>query len=206
VSLDKLIPEFQGRVKLRERAFPLEVFGNEPPNREQLEVEKWLAALQEPLAEFHPYEADDYPTTTLPTFDAAWCAFQQGYQLGHDYDLRIRKAFFAQGRNIAKREVLIEIATEAGLDLRYFTQLMDSGSARGFVLEEGQLGHNRYRVHDTPTLMLADGTKLRHPIAYPNMVGSKITRVGTMPCHGEGCLDITRNFFEKALHTVTVSH
>ncbi len=196
------MPEFQGQVRVRERAFPLEVFGGGPPNRDELEVEKWLAALQEPLAEFQPYEGEDFPTTTLPTFDAAWCAFQQGAQPGHDYDLRVRKAFFAQGRNIAKREVLIEIAQETSLDVPRFTQLFDSGVARQYVLEEGQLGHDRYRVHGTPTLMLADGTKLHHPIAYPNMVNGKITRVGALPCYGEGCLEITRGFFEKAIQLV----
>ncbi len=196
------MPEYSGRVKVRERAFPLEVFANDPPNREVLEQEKWLAALQEPSAEFQPYQGAEYPTTTLPAFDAAWCAFQQGEQLGHDYDLRLRKAFFAQSRNISKREVLIEIARETGLDIPRFTQLFDSGIARKYVLEEGQLGRDQYRVHGTPTLMLADGTKLRHPMAYPTMVDGKITRVGVLPCCGEGCLEITRGFFEKALHAI----
>ncbi len=196
------MPEYEGRVRVRERAFPLEVFTNEPPCRDELEVEKWLAALQEPLAQFRPYDSDDYPTTTLPAFDAAWCAFQQGERAGHDYDLRLRRAFFYESRNIARRNVLIEIATEASLDLPVFTRLLDSGVARSHVLEEGQLGKDHYRVHGTPTLMLADGTKLRHPLAYPNMVNGKITRVGTLPCHGEGCLELTRGFFEKALHPV----
>ncbi len=199
MRLDRIMPEYKGRVRVRERAFPLEVFTNEPPNRDELEVEKWLAALQEPLAEFQPYTSDDYPTTTLPAFEAAWCAFQQGDELGHQYDLRLRKAFFAQGRNIARREVLVEVASKAGLDMPHFLQLLDSGEPRRHVLEEGQLGRDQYRVHGTPTLMLSDGTKLRHPIAYPNMDHGKITRVGVLPCYGTGCLEITRSFFEKAL-------
>ena len=200
------MPEFQGQVKLRERAFPLEVFTSEPPNRDELEVEKWLAAQQEPLAEFHPYEAADYPSTTLPAFDAAWCAFQQGEIRGHDYDLRLRKAFFAQGRNIEKRQVVIEIAEEAGMDIPFFTQQLDSGMARRHILEEGQLGRDHYRVHGTPTLMLADGTKLRHPMAYPKMEHGKILQVTPLPCHGEGCIEITRGFFEKALQVMAVEH
>ncbi len=195
------MPEFQGQVRVRERAFPLEVFGGGPPNRDELEVEKWLAALQEPLAVFHPYDAADYPTTTLPAFDAAWCAFQQGDEPGHAYDLRLRTAFFAQGRNIADRLVLVAIAEEAGLDVQRFIQQFDSGQARQFVLDEGQLGRDRYRVHGTPTLMLADGTKLRHPMADPRMQDGKIIQVSPLPCCGEGCLQITRGFFEKALQS-----
>ncbi len=198
--------EYQGRVKVRERAFPLEVFGGGGPVRDELEVEKWLAALQEPMAEFHPYEGSDYPKSTLLAFDAAWCAYQQGDEAGHDYDLRLRKAFFAQSRNIGKREVLFEIAGEAGLEMTLFTRQFDSGEARQHILAEGQLGHDQYRVHGTPTIMLSDGTKLRHPIAYARMEGTKILQVAPLPCHGEGCLEITRGFFEKALQAVAERH
>jgi len=200
------MPDYRSRVRLRERAFPLEVFTNEPPIRGELEVEKWLAALQEPLAEIRPYEGDDYPTSTLPAFEAAWCASQQGEEIGHDYDMRVRKAFFAQSRNIGKREVLIEIAREAGLDIMRFIQLFDSGTARRYILEEGQEGRDHFRVHGTPTLMLADGTKLRHPVAYPHMEAGRITKVGILPCCGEDCIEITRGFFEKALQRVPETH
>ncbi len=200
------MPEYRSRVRVRERAFPLEVFNHEPPIREELETEKWLAAQQEPLAEFHPYDRADFPTSTLPAFEAAWCAYQQGELVGHDYDLRLRRAFFAQSRNIGRRQVLIEIAEEAGLDLARFTQQLESGSAMQHILEEGKLGQERYRVHGTPTLMLADGTKLRHPMAYPRMEKGKIVQVAPLPCHGEGCLEITRGFFEKALQAVAENH
>ncbi len=196
------MPEYKGRVKVVERAYPLEVFNDEPPIREQLEVEKWLAAQQESLAEFHPYERADFPTSTLPAFEAAWCACQQGDEAGHDYDLRLRRAFFAQSRNIEKRQVLLELAEETKLDVQHFTQQLDSGIARHYILEEGQLGRDKYRVHGTPTIMLADGTKLRHPIAYPKMQGAIIQQVSPLPCHGEGCLELTRGFFEKALQAV----
>ncbi len=198
--------DYEGRVRLRERAYPLELFNNDPPVRAELEQEKWLAALQEPLAEFHPFEGDDFPSSTLPAFEAAWCASQQGDALGHAYDLRIRHAFFAQSRNIERRDVLVELAREVGLDVPLFTRQLDSGDARQHILQEGQLGRDRYRVHGTPTLMLADGTKLRHPIAYSRMVNGKIVQVAPLPCCGEGCLEITRGFFEKALHTMVVQN
>src|SRR5690348_10455407 len=102
--------DYQCRVHLRVRPFPLEAAGGEAPPRDILVQEWWLAALQEPGAAFAPYQGDDWPTTTLPAFEAAWCAFQQGDAAGYDYDLRVRRAFFAQSRNIGRREVLLEIA------------------------------------------------------------------------------------------------
>ncbi len=199
MRLHTIVPEYQGRVKLRHRPFPLEVLGGEAAPRDILEQEWWLAALQEPLATFVPYTAPTWPSTTLPAFDAVWCAAQQSEAAAYDYDLRVRRAFFGESRDIGTREVLLEIAGEAGLDLPGFTSALDSGVARDHILEEGRLGRERYGVRGTPTLMLADGTKLHHPIAGPKMRRRKIVAVTALPCHGAGCLDATRDLFEQAI-------
>lgn len=198
MRLHEIAPEYEGRVRLVERAFPLEVYGGGPPDREELELEIWLAALQEPLAVFKPF-GSEWPTTTLPAFEAAWCAAQQGEAVGRDFDLRIRRAFFAEGRNIGRREVMLELAREAGLDTEHFERCFNHGEARRAVLEEGRLGKELYNVRGTPTIMLSDGTKLRHPMAYPNIQDGQILSVGKLPCCGEGCYQITREFFERAL-------
>ncbi len=198
MRLHKILPEYQDRVRLVERAFPLEAYGGGPPDRRELELEIWLAALQEPEAVFKPFR-DDWPTTTLPAFEAAWCAFQQGEAIGREFDLRIRRAFFAEGRNIGQREVMLDLAREAGLDTDYFTYYFNNGEARAAVLEEGRLGKDVYSVRGTPTIMLNDGTKLRHPLAYANIQDGKILSVGRLPCCGEGCYEATRKLFEQAL-------
>lgn len=198
MRLQKIAPEYEGRVRLVEKAFPLEVYGGGPPDREELELEIWLAALQEPAAVFKPF-GDDWPTTTLPAFDAAWCAFQQGEAIGRDFDLRIRRAFFAEGRNIGKRETMLDLAREANLDMDHFTRLFNSDEPRAAVLEEGKLGKEKFSVRGTPTVMLSDGTKLRHKMSYPNIKNEKIISVGKLPCCGEGCYEATRELFEKAL-------
>jgi predicted DsbA family dithiol-disulfide isomerase len=193
------MPEFQGRATLRIRPFPLELIDGESAPRDILEQEWWLAAIQEPAAAFAPHRGDDWPTTTLPAFEAAWCAGRQGEQALADYDLRVRRAFFAQGRNIGSWAVLREIAEEAGLDRQRFDQDVAGGEARAAVMEEARLGRERYRVRGTPTLMLANGTKLRHPIAHPQMEDRKVVGVAALPCCGEGCLEATRQVIEKAL-------
>lgn len=198
MRLQKIVPEYAGRVRLVEKAFPLEVYGGGPPDRVELELEIWFAALQEPAAVFKPF-GDDWPTTTLPAFDAAWCAFQQGESIGRDFDLRIRRAFFAEGRNIGRREVMLDLAREANLDMDHFTRLFNSDEPRAAVLEEGRLGKEKFGVRGTPTIMLSDGTKLRHKMSYPNIKNGKIISVGKLPCCGEGCYEATRELFEKAL-------
>jgi predicted DsbA family dithiol-disulfide isomerase len=193
------MPEYEGRVMVRLRSFPLEVAGSGPAPRDILEQEWWLAAIQEPAADFAPYEGDDWPATTLPAFEATWCAFRQGEEAGSDYDLRVRRAFFAEGRNIGRREVLLEIAEEAGLDARHFERAIKSGEAREAVIKECRSGKERYGVRGTPTLMVPDGTKLKLPIAFPTIKERKVVGVKPLPCCGEGCLDATRNLFEEAL-------
>ncbi len=201
MRLHHVYPAYRGRVRLRVRPFPLEVMGGEAAPRAVLAQEWWLAAIQEPRAEFQPWRGDDWPTTTLPAFEAAWCAARQGEDAFLDYDLRIRRAFFAESRDIGRPEVLLEIAAEAGLDVdRLRTDLAD-GTARATVLEEARLGQQQYRVRGTPTVMLADGTKLRHPIAFPRMKEDRVVGVMPLPCHGDECLAATRALFERALGT-----
>ena len=198
VRLHKIMPEYEGRVRLRQRAFPLEIFGGGSTNPKELELEIWLAALQEPEAVFKPFK-EDFPTTTLPAFEAAWCAFQQGDSLGHNFDLRIRRAFFAEGRNIGSREVMLELARESNVDMEQFTRLFNGDEARAAVLQEGQLGKEVYKVRGTPTVMLSNGNKLRHPIAYLDIQNDAIRSVGRLPCCGEGCYEATRALFERSL-------
>jgi len=192
------MPEYEGRLRLRIRPFPLEVFGSGPPSPDILEQEWWLCALQEPAADFAPYRGD-WPATTLPAFEAAWCALQQGDHAFLDFDLRVRRAFFAESRNIGRRDVMLEIAEETGLDLPRFTRDFESGRAGPAVLEEGKLGKEQYRVRGTPTVMLPDGTRLHHPIAYPRMEDRKIVSVTPLPCCGDACLDATRDLLNQAL-------
>ncbi|MGH7669021.1 MAG: hypothetical protein ACRENQ_05965 [Gemmatimonadaceae bacterium] len=89
-------------MRYRTRAFPLELPRGESAPRDILEQEWWLASTQELAAEFNPYPGDDWPTTTLPAFDAVECAAEQGESARRDYDLRVRRAFFAEGRNIGR--------------------------------------------------------------------------------------------------------
>ena len=199
VRLREVMPEYKDRVRMRIRPFPLEVLGGGPPNRHELEQEWWLAAIQEPRAKFAPYRGDDWPTTTLPAFDAAHCAARQGDDLLVDFDLRIRRAFFAEGRNIGERSVMLELAKESDLDFARFEKDFADKSVRAEVLADAQIGYDQFRVRGTPTLMREDGSRLRHPLAFPKMEDDIVVAVHPLPCHGDGCLDATRQLVESAI-------
>lgn len=199
VRLHRIAPEFSGRVKFTTRAFPLEALGGEPAPRDILEQEWWLAAIQEPEAHFAPYPATDWPTTTLPAFDAVWAAKRQGDDVGMDFDLRVRRAFFGEGRNIGNPAVLLDVAREAGLDFARFEHDVALPEARAAILAEGKLGKETFRVRSTPTLTLGDGTRLRLPFSHPTVRERKIVAMSPLPCYGAGCDDAIRELFSRAL-------
>jgi len=199
VRLDKIAQEYQKQVRLADRPFPLEVYGGGPPNKHELDQEWWLAALQEPLAEFRPYENPEWPTTTLPAFEAVWCAAQQDQTTARNLNLRIRRAFFAESINIGRREIYSDLAREVGLEMPAFNQLFESSRPREAVIEEGRLGKEQFGVRSTPTLMLSSGKRLRQPIAYPHSKNDKIVSVTPLPCAGESCYEATRELFRQAI-------
>ncbi len=199
MRLHQVLPEYEGRVKLRTRPFPLELLGRPGVPRALLEQEWWIAAIQEPAAAFAPYPGDDFPTTTLPAFDAAWCAARQGEGAALAFDLAVRRAFFAGGRNIGRTDVLLDIAREVGLDVPAMTRDLNSGEARAHVEAEAREGREALHVRGTPTVMLQDGTRLRMAIAFPVIKEGRVVGVGKLPCAGDDCVAATRRLFDQAL-------
>jgi len=200
VRLHRIEDEYTGRVALRRRFFPLELLSGEGPSRDLLEHEWWIAAIQEPDALFRPYPANGWPTTTLPAFDGMWAVLRQSDSLARDFDLRVRRAFFAEGRNIGRPEIVREIATEAGADLSRYDHDLSGPVARAAVLEDARIGREQYHVRGTPTLMLSDATRLRLPIAYPRIEAKRVVAISPLSCYGRGCDDAMRALFDRALH------
>lgn len=198
--------EYEGRVAASMRFFPLELVNGSEPPRDILEQEWWLAAIQEPAATFVAYTAPDWPTTTLPAFDAVWAARQQGADVAAEMDLKVRRAFFGESRNIGSRDVMLEIAHGSDMDFVRFERDFASPAARPAVTEEGQMGRERYKVRGTPTLMLGNGTRLHTPIAMPKIRNRRIVSMPPLTCFGDGCQPETRALFEAALAHTDSSH
>lgn len=167
--------------------------------RALLAEEWWLAAVQEPAAEFTAFTGDDWPTTTLPAFIAVRAVADEDEHLARTLDMRVRKAFFAESRNIGKPEVLLDLVRELGGDTAHVAGALEGDAVRKEVAQEFELGRTRYGVHGTPTLMLGDGARLQMPIAYPRIASGRIVGVRTQTCLGEACRAATRALFERAL-------
>ncbi len=191
--------EYEGRLRVRTRAFPLQLLGARVAPRGLLAEEWWLAAVQEPAAEFQAFTGDDWPTTTLPAFVAVRAVADEDEAVAHTLDMRVRRAFFAESRNIGKEEVLLELVRDVGGDAAHVARAFSDPGVRGAVEEECQVGRTRFGVRGTPTLMLEDGTRLHMPMATPRIINERIVGVREQTCLGEECLQATRALFDQAV-------
>jgi predicted DsbA family dithiol-disulfide isomerase len=105
----------------------------------------------------------DPPSSSFPACIAVKCAGDQSTGLGVAYLLAAREAVMVEGRNIAKTQVLIDIAEEVSSDYPTFSldkferSLLGSRGRELFRLDYQQahyLGINR-----SPTLVFKAGTK-----------------------------------------------
>ena len=184
---------------MRTRAFPLQLVGAPVAPRALLAEEWWLAAVQEPTAEFSAFTGDDWPTDTLPAFIAVHAVADQDERLAHSLDFRVRRAFFAESRNIGKSDVLLDLVRDVGGDVDHVTRALADDAVREAVEQEARLGRERYGVRGTPTLMLEDGTRLDMPMATPRIARGRIVAVHEQTCLGDACRAATRALFERAL-------
>ena len=67
------------------------------------------------------------------------------------------------------------------------------------MVEEARLWWVSCRGWGSPTPMLAGGTKLRLPIAYPRMEDCTVVGVTALRCCGDGCAEATRGVIEQGL-------
>lgn len=99
------------------RACPLELVNGEPLDPEFIAEE--VAALRAQVAPdlFEAFDPRAFPATSLPAMALAAGAYAIDDDLGERLSLDLRRALFDEGRDVADRAVLAELAADRGLDL-----------------------------------------------------------------------------------------
>lgn len=95
----------------------------------------------------------DPPASTLPPLVALEAARLQGSVRRDALLLSLRDAAFRRGINVARRDVLIELAQKVGLDVDRFLTALDASATEQAVRAEHNEGHGR-GVRGVPTLVL----------------------------------------------------
>lgn len=156
-------------VRFDHRAFPLEVFNEQPTPRQTLEAEIPVAGALEPEAGWQMWQGGPHtwPVTTLPALEAVQAATTVlGMEASERLDRALRVAFFGESRCISMRHVILDVARRAlgsDADVEALREAFDSGAARAAVLDQCETARTSEKVKGSPHLFLPDGTDVANP-------------------------------------------
>lgn len=201
--LDKVMPEFEGRLQLKWRAFPLEVINDRPAPRYIVDQEWPLIAVQEPLSPCRSWPHEEYLRTTIRAFQAYASAYAQDPEKARVYDLDIRRGFFYDGRRVDEDEVLCGMAEEAGLDGSKVRADLEAGAyAEGVMVdyrEAMRLRDEEGMPMTSPTLIFPSGEAVFNPYASDKTIeDGKLTEVHAPPAYGEAVYEGYREILARA--------
>jgi predicted DsbA family dithiol-disulfide isomerase len=152
-----------GKLWFDHRGFPLELFNRTVNERPGVDSEVSVVGALEPTAGWRLWQGPDwtYPVTMLPALEAVQAAKTQGWQASEDLDRALRRAFWAEGRCISLRHVILEVA-EGLLDVPALADDLDTGRARAAVMAQFEAAQDD-RVNCSPHVFLFDGTNEANP-------------------------------------------
>ena len=201
--LDRVMPGFGGKLRLRWRAFPLEIINDRPAPRHIVDQEWPLVAVQEPFAPCRSWPHEAYLKSTIPAFQAYESAWAQDPEKARVFDLGIRRGFFFEGRRVDEHPVLCEIAGGAGLDAARIRADLESGAREEAVMDDYR---EAMRLRDeeglpmtSPTLILPNGEAVHNPFASEKTIkDGKLTEVHPPPAFGEAAYAGFREILSRA--------
>lgn len=166
----------EDRVVLDHRAFPLEVFNDQPTPKNILDVEIPVAGALEPEARWQTWQAPvwQWPVTSLPAMEAVQAAKSVcSLQASDRLDRALRVAFFGESRCISMRHVILDVAGSVlGRDeADALREALDSGAARSGLLDQCETARTSSEVKGSPTVVLPDGTAVHNPGVKLHWVG-----------------------------------
>jgi predicted DsbA family dithiol-disulfide isomerase len=154
-----------GSVRFDHRAFPLELLNGVSSPRPGTDSEAAGIGRLAPEAGWQLWQAPDwtYPSTMLPALEAVQAAKDQSLEASEALDLALRRAFWAESRNISLRPVILQVARETGVvAVDTLAEALDSGSSRHLVIEQYHQARTD-AVVCSPHLFLPDGTSSANP-------------------------------------------
>jgi predicted DsbA family dithiol-disulfide isomerase len=155
----------EDRLRFDHRAFPLELFNDEPTPRWHVDVEAPVAEALAPRAGWRAWSAPDstWPVTLLLPLEAVQAAKLQSLAAAETLDRGLRRALFGESRCISLRHVVLEVASEAdGVDVAMLAQALDDGRARHALIADWRIAQGD-EIRGSAHVFLADGTNAQNP-------------------------------------------
>lgn len=150
-------------VVLDHHTFALELFDGPHP-RPGTDSEAVRLGQLEPDAGFRLWTQPDwtYPSTVLLAAEAVHAAKEQGLRESEELDHALRKAFWLESRSIAHRQVILEVATEIGIDSTALAAALDDGRARSIMMADHSIAVTD-AIKGSPQFVLPDGSSVHNP-------------------------------------------
>lgn len=143
-------------------------------------------------------EVDAWPVSSLLANEAVWAAKDQGPVAAEELDFALRKAFFAEGRCITMRHVVLEVAAGcSAVDAGAIEEALDDGRARGPMMADYRA--RRDDVEGSPHFFFADGHDVHNPGVEHHTEGE--LGKGGYPVIDAHDRDVYRTMVERAATT-----
>lgn len=179
------------------RAFPLELFNNQPTPRRGLDAEIPVAGALEPDAGWSLWDKDPhtYPVTMIPAMEAVYAAKPQGLGLSDRLDRALRFAFFGEARCVSMHHEILSVAGKIeGMDVERLERDISAGSFRTRVFEDKVMAEEN-GVKGSPHLFFPDGSDAHNPGVKTRWSGSK---TGGFPIVKEDHPEVYKELIERA--------
>jgi predicted DsbA family dithiol-disulfide isomerase len=109
---------------------------------------------QEEGIAFNPWKKRPYPTWGMPALRASKVAALQGAKKWKRFHLAVMKAFYTEGRDISREQVLEEVAGETGLNLEEFAREFSDPKWENVVYEETREAREVFGIHSIPGVVV----------------------------------------------------
>jgi predicted DsbA family dithiol-disulfide isomerase len=165
----------EGEVHLDHRVFPLELVNGRPTSRRVVDTEIPVVGRLAPDFGWQTWPGDPaaYPGTVLLALEAVQAAKEQSAWAADQLDLRLRRAFFAEGRPISIRKVILDVAAGCPeVDAAALEEALDDGRGRRAVIRDWR-SIKENGVQGSPHLFLPDGTGVPNPGVTMHWQGQK---------------------------------
>ncbi len=176
VRLREVKEEYGDNVSITWKSRPL-IVGDIPGRQiSPHSVESRMRAGLEEEGLFNPWDENvSYPSSSMPAQIASKCALLQGEETFERFHEATFRAFFRDCRDISKHEVLIALATDAGLDMEKFNADFASDERQQEVMTDIEEVRSQYEGWGVPLTVVGG----RMPIegAAPTAVYSRAVAV-----------------------------
>jgi predicted DsbA family dithiol-disulfide isomerase len=152
-------------VHLDLRCFPLELVNRRPTPRGIVEAEIPVVGACAPDFGWRLWQGDlsTYPGSVMLAQEAVQAAKEQSLWASEELDYALRRAFFAEGRPISIRTVVLEVAAVCpSVDAVALEEAIDAGKGRAAVLAQWRVSQGD-EVRGSPHLFFPDGTDVHNP-------------------------------------------